>query len=114
MWVARGGRGDELGASLAPSVDFDADGLAEVAVGAPGARGGRGAVRIYTPFGAVVDQVSLPMGRRLGELLSVPGDLDRDGRAELAVSFVVGGRWQGMLLEGAGSKGDPVTPPWNP
>lgn len=49
--VLRGEAGDHLGAALANAFDLDGDGYGDVAIGAPGADGGRGRVDIY--FGSV-------------------------------------------------------------
>jgi hypothetical protein len=92
--------GGSFGASLAGLGDLDRDGIGELAVGAPRANRGEGSTgevwilcldstggvnrrrRIATGRGT---SIGLAPGDEFGNSLAVPGDLDRDGRADLAV-----------------------------
>jgi len=117
QWTLRGNRGDELGAALAPTTDLDRDGVAEVIVGAPGANRGRGALLVLNPFGVVLQRLEPRIGRRFGARLSVPGDLDGDGRDELFVSYFSDRERRGMslLFEGAGKRPNgPTDIAWAP
>ncbi|MFO0022833.1 MAG: thrombospondin type 3 repeat-containing protein [Deltaproteobacteria bacterium] len=90
QWLVRGARGAELGASLAPAADFDRDGRFEVAVGAPGASRGAGAVLMIDATGRTLGELIVPGVRRLGASVGLPGDIDGDGRTDLSVSFEQG------------------------
>lgn len=117
QWTLRGNRGDDLGAALAPTTDLDRDGVAEVVVGAPGANRGRGALLVLNPFGVVLQRLEPRIGRRFGARLSVPGDLDGDGRDELFVSYFSDRERRGMslLFEGAGKRANrPTGVAWAP
>ncbi|GAA1828896.1 FG-GAP-like repeat-containing protein [Microlunatus capsulatus] len=115
--------GDGFGAS-ALLADFDGDGCGDLAVGAPGENDGRGSVTVLygSPTGLTTDRASgwtqnalLGAGaaRRaefFGETLAA-GDLDHDGRADLAVgapSDRVGAAFAGavtVLLSGPSGLG---------
>ena len=121
-WQAEGAFDEHLGASLAFAADFNSDGRAEIAVGAPGAVDGRG--RVYMADGRGLFQTFSEGadGDQLGVRVAATGDIDHDGAFDLVVGL--GGRvWEpgrgdGMwaLLPGVGGK-DPNIPtvpgdPW--
>ena len=86
---------DAFGYSLA-SADFDRDGYADLAIGAPGEDsggapidGGRVTI-VYGGSGGLTSRaVSIDRGGRFGETLAT-GDFDRDGSADLAVGDATG------------------------
>lgn len=91
------GDDDEAGTSVSCDGDFDADGQADVLVGAPGeASGGRDAGRAYFFYGPVSGSVLLGDGdivlssaigrQRAGETVSLASDTDADGLADIAIS----------------------------
>ncbi len=88
-----GAAGDALGMTLAGGLDVTGDGQLDLAVGAPGTDGNRGAVYLYsgyissyTPEKALVGTISgdLP-GAKLGQFTALIPDMDGDGVGELAV-----------------------------
>jgi hypothetical protein len=100
------GAGGGAGASVAGLPDWNGDGRAEVAVGAPRFRhprrtGGQASVVFGGPAGADVDLAG-PAGRalvldgaanqRLGHTVASVGDVDGDGIGDLAVSAPYAGR----------------------
>ncbi len=95
-----------FGRSAVALDDLNGDGLVEVAVGAPGARDGRGAVFIVSPngFGQIVSALDVEISDssggltgafdpggllsttdRFGTAVASPGDLDGDGLSDLIV-----------------------------
>jgi hypothetical protein len=83
-----------FGGSVAGVGDLNADGVEDVAVGAPDQDGGRGRVYVYSgvlaPDGStvVLGQLSNPVttnGGSFGDALVLVGDVDGDGVADLAV-----------------------------
>ncbi len=83
--VARGVAGDRLGASLALVVD--ALGGGAVVAGAPGRRGGEGAIDRFAAGGARVSTTSIPGVRSFGARMSAPGDVDGDGARDVLVGM---------------------------
>ncbi len=81
----QGEPGSELGASLA-AADFDGDGKAEVAVGAPGYGGAAGRVYLLDNAGTLRATALVGgKGHRLGTGLSASSGLGGNGRATLVV-----------------------------
>ncbi|MDQ7007254.1 MAG: MopE-related protein [Acidobacteriota bacterium] len=77
-----------LGQSVAAVPDMDGDGTAEIASGAPGWNGGRGAVLFFSGAdGSLLCRGEATPGLasgKLGEAITMVGDLDEDGTADLA------------------------------
>ncbi len=86
--VLAGLTGDRFGAAIAGGGDLDGDGFADLVIGAPGARGGQGEVRIQ--YGA--RSLAAPSSERfegasqLGERVVSGCDFDGDGFADYAAS----------------------------
>lgn len=113
--------GDRLGQSITSAADFDGDGIAEVAISAPGANRRAGVVFVVDGTGALVDRLEGARRDRLGMFLASPGDLDSDKAPDLVLA-VPNARWPGeprrgawIVLSGAGGAptppGDPLPPP---
>lgn len=119
--------GDNFGASLARG-DFDGDGYADLAVGAPhervGARPEAGAAYVYRgaagqsllalrPLYAVSNGTDFEGWDMLFGFAMTAGDFDGDGLADLAVgapgATVNGARWAGRVIVYDGSAGGPVS-----
>jgi hypothetical protein len=105
-FVIRGSEGSALGSALDRADDIDRDGRRDIVVGAPEANGGDGAAFVVFgkndaaplnlelepaadgPAPYVVLQAG--PGEGLGASLTSLGDIDRDGRSELAISATSG------------------------
>lgn len=75
--------GDLLGQAVAVVGDMDGDGRAEFAAGAPGDIGGY--VNVYGSNGALLfSPIGCCNGRHMGTSLAAAGDVNGDGRADLA------------------------------
>lgn len=88
LWVDGAAEGAHLGAALAVLPDWDGDGTADLAVGAPGADHGQGVVLLWSglPLGpADVQLRGSDAGDLMGAEVVALGDLDGDGRQDLAV-----------------------------
>lgn len=86
LWSKVGPTGSQFGWSLAAAGDVDADGTADVAVGAPGKALAR-VLRLTD--GAQVLTLAGPASSNFGTSVAGPGDVDGDGHADL----VVGAKW---------------------
>lgn len=90
-----------FGASLAGIGDFDGDGRADFAIGEPNVNNGSGRVIVYSGVNAAVLVVmDGPAGSHFGAALAGVGDVDGDGRADLAIGapdFVSGGQVLGRV-----------------
>lgn len=102
--VVRGDAGDMAGSAVAAG-DLDGDGVAEVAVGAPGADGGKGAVVVFAggTTGEVdrLDAVATLLGgagEALGTGLAILPDTDGDGYADLSAGAPLAGERAGHAV----------------
>ena len=97
--VSLGGALDRFGSALAFLDDRDGDGVPELAVGAPGAEGGRGRVSVLSgASGALLGALRGPSaGAEFGSALARIDDLDGDGGDELLVGAPRGGPAQSGL-----------------
>jgi len=88
LFSADGKRGDRLGNSVAPAGDVDGDGVGDVVVGAPGGTDRPGyALVLSGKSGALLLRLDgEAAGDQFGLGVCGAGDLDGDGRAEIAVS----------------------------
>lgn len=103
-----GAAGERFGAVLSGVGDVDGDGLGDLAVGAPGHGSARGRVQVFcgTDGTLLWSRAGPAPGARFGQALAGIGDVDGDGRADLAVGApfsAVGGIAAGRveLLSGA-------------
>jgi hypothetical protein len=94
---------DWFGYSLAGGLDLDGDGISDLAIGAPGdpAGGGRrGCVRFVSGRTRALSDLRIDGSEDqacCGEALATLGDLDGDGRPELAVGAPGEGRARGVV-----------------
>ncbi len=99
--------GDALGTALANAGDVDGDGVDDLVVGAPGAPGGQGYARVHSgATGAQLLRVLDPGGPDLfGAAVCAAGDLDGDGRGDIAIgapgSAAVPGGGRVRIVSGA-------------
>jgi FG-GAP repeat len=108
--------GARFGRALAGGADLNADGMADLAVGAPGL--GAGSVYLFfggTSFDTTSDLTltGIEDSERFGITLASPGDLDGDGRNDLAVGADRAndpGAWAGAVRVFRGGPGLDVIP----
>lgn len=86
------GTNGEFGAAVAAGSDFNADGYADLAVGAPGVEANTGRVYVFlggamglSPAPAAMLRAGDAISGRLGEALASPGDVNGDGYPDLIV-----------------------------
>lgn len=118
--------GDTFGRAVAIG-DFDGDGSADLAVGAPGFEEHRGQVYVYSGGAAGPDKVpdvAAPAMRvigdwpynELGQAIAAVGDVNGDGYGDLAAGAYGYASWKGMLVvfhggpDGLGSAEDGAEP----
>jgi FG-GAP repeat len=89
LYSRSGGFGDELGYSICAGGDTDGDGVRELLVGAPGDDFGVGRATVYEGSAGIVLRNYYGPGLggedRFGSSVANVGDIDKDGRNELAV-----------------------------
>lgn len=85
--------GERFGAALCGGADFDGDGTADMAVGAPLALGGRGRFAVFSSAdGSVLtEQFGSTANDSAGVTLSMLPDLDGDGLADVLCTSLVDG-----------------------
>lgn len=75
----------DFGFALGDAGDFDGDGSNDFAVGAPGADNNAGRVLVYDRRGTLIAELLGEPGSRFGSSIAAIGDLDGDGRTDLAI-----------------------------
>ncbi len=108
-----GAAGDDFGMSLANVGDLDGDGVADMAVGAPNAMGGKGEVRVFsgsTLLGFNPTTIYVVAGTGTSEFgfdVARAGDVDGDGMDDILVgepgysSFLSSNRGRARVISGA-------------
>ncbi len=81
LWTSTGEAGDLFGTALDSSPDWNGDGARELIIGAPGAAGGAGGLRVRTAAGGaqILAWDGTAAGGRLGSAVADGGDVDADG-----------------------------------
>ncbi len=97
--------GAEFGASITRSVDWNADGIEDFAVGAPG----RDTVVILSAYdGTPLHEITGPVGSRFGEALDRIGDWDGDGVDDLIIGAPQAGGGDGAAYLSSGVDGSTI------
>ena len=115
LTIAGENPGDAFGRAVAIG-DFDGDGSADLAIGAPGFEEHRGQVYIYPGSAAEPDKVpdvAVPAMRvigdwpynELGQAIAAIGDVNGDGYGDLAAGAYGYASWKGMLVVFHGGPG---------
>lgn len=103
LYLVQGPAASMFGYSVSAAGDVNGDGWKDVLVGAPEFAGQAGRATVYsgstlpTTQATIFDLQGYELGGRFGHSVSIPGDLDQDGFAEVAV----GAPWHGTNNEGA-------------
>jgi hypothetical protein len=105
--------GDSFGRAVAVAGDVDGDGISDVAVGAPGAASGAGALTVLSGAnGSLIREVpGTVAGEQLGLLVAGLGDISGDGKGDVLVAGVTTAL---VISGGDGSVIHSVTPAASP
>jgi len=87
LYTKAGFEGDGLGTAVCGVGDIDGDGQRELLVGAPRSSSDKGAAFLYEGSTGVLVRIfnGSNVGERFGTWLSKAGDVDKDGRQDLAI-----------------------------